>query len=722
MRTLLLSLLLLRVLTAWAQIQPDAMNTASGIKDAGGNQHAPGMLSFIPIDQPAGLPMNFAAAGDGQHSTAAVYEPVKNGVLTPLQLKRLQIAGLRNAYYRAAATDATGKAISGSPAAQVKSDSECAQMPSGRCSAGGTIPSNGSHATRYASEYATGGSGTSASPWTGWETAVTTAPANSHIHFPAGYYNTATGISPTANGLLLTGDGSIATVIRATAAMPYVVGLPSNGTVRQLSIRDMYFEANNLATYGIFDFDNTNYDRSVIENVGTSDAVSHGVVVRRCQMCTLQNVSSWSNGGHGFSFEGANASVGIGLTASGSKKDGIAVRQCTDTTGHGDCALVGMTLQVAVGTSDTTMTVDDASYLPTLPVTFKMAYKEQVTITAETGKVLAVTRGANSTTATAWPAGTQMTGAGGAPFSGGMTFVSTQSESNAHNGASINAGAPVVFTGGWFEANGGGSTTTGDGFRISGPNVVINGIRVTAAHNDNARPSIWAVHLLPGAQNAQIGSMMVGTGGGTGDSQYYAPNIDASLSSGIVGPLARYDGVILSPQVNLRGAPGVIAEKAMNTQQLNKGAVNGYAPLNSGGQPPAPSLPTSATNDYVMTWSSPAVASSFSGSTAYSIMRTARPIKFNQFSLLIANTAAAGAWTTQPSIQISDGTNTCRLAIPNATYLVYGTPVATAGTGCSFAANVTLTMSTVAGMGGTQPNPGKGNIVASYCMTGTAGC
>jgi hypothetical protein len=702
--------------------------------------------------------------------------------------------------------------------------------------AAATATSKVINATRYASQYATGGSGTSASPWTGWETAVTTAPANSHIHFPAGYYSTATGISPAANGLLLTGDGSIATVITATAAMPYVVGLPSNGSVRQLSIRDMYFEANNLATYGIFDFDNTNYDRSMIENVGTSDAVSHGVVVRRCQMCTLRNVSSWTNGGHGFSFEGANASVGIGLTASGSARDGFALRQCTDTTGNSDCGLVGMTLQAAVTATSTTMTVDDASYLPVLPATFNMAYTEQVTITAATGNVLTVTRGANSTTPTAWPAGTQMTGVGGATFSGAMTLVQTQSEANANNGASINTGAPVVFTGGWFEGNGAGSTTAGDGFRISGPNVVINGLRVTAGRNSNASPSIWAVHLLPGAQNAQIGSMMVGSGGGTGDSQYYAPNIDASLSSGTIGPFANNNGNVVSPLVNIGVPVGTITENVVNAQQLNmtsagysinapygvsingsnaanrfafdssgnpalyvgavaqidcsagrcnlppassygytasprlgfpddasttgwahpavdslayysagtqllsmgpggvlvagqtpetqnnKGAVNGYAPLNSSGQVPAANLPVSATSNYLMTWSSPAINSTLSGSASWSIMRTIQPITFKEFSLLITSSSASGTWTTQPNIEVSDGTNTCILTIPNSTYSVYGAPTGTAGTGCSFASGVTLTMYANAGSGGTNPNPGRGNFVATYCMTGATGC
>jgi hypothetical protein len=53
---------------------------------------------------------------------------------------------------------------------------------------------------------ATGGSGTSASPWTGWETAVNALAASTHVHFPAGYYSQSTKITM-KKGWLVDGDG-----------------------------------------------------------------------------------------------------------------------------------------------------------------------------------------------------------------------------------------------------------------------------------------------------------------------------------------------------------------------------------------------------------------------------------------------------------------------------------------------------------------------------------
>ena len=45
------------------------------------------------------------------------------------------------------------------------------------------------------SDLATGGAGTSGSPWTGWETSVNALGLYTHVHFPAGYYSQASKIT-----------------------------------------------------------------------------------------------------------------------------------------------------------------------------------------------------------------------------------------------------------------------------------------------------------------------------------------------------------------------------------------------------------------------------------------------------------------------------------------------------------------------------------------------
>jgi hypothetical protein len=56
--------------------------------------------------------------------------------------------------------------------------------------------------------YATDGAGTSGSPWTGWESALTDNADVKRIHFPAGEYATSSEIIISGNDVILTGDGS----------------------------------------------------------------------------------------------------------------------------------------------------------------------------------------------------------------------------------------------------------------------------------------------------------------------------------------------------------------------------------------------------------------------------------------------------------------------------------------------------------------------------------
>jgi len=66
----------------------------------------------------------------------------------------------------------------------------------------------------YVDQLATAGSGTSGSPWTGWETAVNALSAGTEIYFPAGYYTQASTIQMKP-GWTLRGAGYDATFIKS---------------------------------------------------------------------------------------------------------------------------------------------------------------------------------------------------------------------------------------------------------------------------------------------------------------------------------------------------------------------------------------------------------------------------------------------------------------------------------------------------------------------------
>lgn len=93
---------------------------------------------------------------------------------------------------------------------------------------------------------ATGGVGTLASPWTGWETPLNLVAANLNVHFRAGYYTQATRIE-IKNGWVISGDGENNTVITSAftgtafrsdenPAAPFAALHRSHWTVRDLKL------------------------------------------------------------------------------------------------------------------------------------------------------------------------------------------------------------------------------------------------------------------------------------------------------------------------------------------------------------------------------------------------------------------------------------------------------------------------------------------------------
>jgi hypothetical protein len=72
------------------------------------------------------------------------------------------------------------------------------------------------------SDLATGGAGTAASPWTGWETSVNALGAYTHVHFPGGYYSQGSKITM-KKGWLVTGDGSLSEATVGTGGSTYIM-------------------------------------------------------------------------------------------------------------------------------------------------------------------------------------------------------------------------------------------------------------------------------------------------------------------------------------------------------------------------------------------------------------------------------------------------------------------------------------------------------------------
>ena len=121
----------------------------------------------------------------------------------------------------------------------------------------GILASTAINRTYYANMYATGGDGSAADPWTGWEPSINILPSSSSIHFPNGDYNVSTPIIA-GWAWTITGDGventrlhltnvtanSTSTAIIQTSTNPY-----TSGYAYQVTIQDLYFDGNGK-TYG----------------------------------------------------------------------------------------------------------------------------------------------------------------------------------------------------------------------------------------------------------------------------------------------------------------------------------------------------------------------------------------------------------------------------------------------------------------------------------------
>lgn len=95
-------------------------------------------------------------------------------------------------------------------------------------------------------------------------------------------------------------------------------------------------DANHLAKYAVYLY-HIGGARSAVRHLDAMNALSHGILLRECQILTVENCVSFSNGGDGFRFEGCNGTVATTLTSNLSKGNGITITECKGFSG-------GMTL------------------------------------------------------------------------------------------------------------------------------------------------------------------------------------------------------------------------------------------------------------------------------------------------------------------------------------------------------------------------------------------
>lgn len=99
--------------------------------------------------------------------------------------------------------------------------------------------------------YASGGIGTSASPWTGWDTTITWA-ANTSYYFPSGYYSYATSPNFGLANIRMYGDGIGATVFKFTGSGIALKFDDNVGTTFGMSLADFSVRGNAAATTGLY--------------------------------------------------------------------------------------------------------------------------------------------------------------------------------------------------------------------------------------------------------------------------------------------------------------------------------------------------------------------------------------------------------------------------------------------------------------------------------------
>jgi len=212
-------------------------------------------------------------------------------------------------------------------------------------------------AIKHMDRNATAGVGTSASPWTGWESACTEGDV---CYFPAGWYSTATGLTVTIAAqnvpaeTMIIGDGSEASIIQVTAD---ATALTVNGSgnspdlVEGIIIRDLGFQSSVDLTVPLVQLEEFETQWAIrdvhLRNPTAGINIAKGLYLLNCQMGMVDNLlvraysanndSDFDVGVHIYSDDGiqrgntqfvggqiANAQTGIQITSTGGLLNNIS--------------------------------------------------------------------------------------------------------------------------------------------------------------------------------------------------------------------------------------------------------------------------------------------------------------------------------------------------------------------------------------------------------------
>jgi len=480
--------------------------------------------------------------------------------------------------------------------------------------------------------FASTGNGTTGNCWSGWESGLMAAPAYQSYYFRAGCYNQ----SQTVNlgsmgqaGMVITGAGSALVTINATAAMPYMIRTDGVNLVNlQISGLTLNggFKAPTSSTPAVFEavtglwINRTGYPFSTVKDINVNHTSGTGIIIQNCQMCSASGLYSNYNLGKGIVFLGDN-----GLTAHGTVSqynglayqttyggawtypygNGIEIHACTalDWGSTYQTCVPYMQLAVAANSSQTTLTVTDASYAQVGQIytlgqcpqcgttTGQTSLQEFVHVTAVTNTgtatqpvwVLTVTRGYQSTTAVSQTVGTMLLAENSAtntapysfalPFGGGLTLTgSTVSEDNGGHALWVNSVSPSAVDLLWAEQ----VPNYFDALRFTGPGTSILSGRVDGTANQANTNA--AVHLLPGSNGTHVRGLFWEQDAGA----YWTQNlVDPSVTNYAVE-------AFLYPGTNMTQAwgPGTSANPAESWGGCgvynNAGTIAFSCPLSSG--------------------------------------------------------------------------------------------------------------------------------------------
>lgn len=187
---------------------------------------------------------------------------------------------------------------------------------------------------------ATGGAGTAASPWTGWETSLNLVAQDSRVWFPAGEYTQAS-IITMKKGWVVEGDGKEASTINSSiAGTAFRTAFTANSSnVANLTVRNLRLINSNASNIG----------SGILECAGSyihfSDLSIHGfkfgitlnqsvhVEIHSCTIAAQQGVGIWLVNGPDYITTGSRADLDLSSYSDTYRTNRIHIHDCQNSQG-----------------------------------------------------------------------------------------------------------------------------------------------------------------------------------------------------------------------------------------------------------------------------------------------------------------------------------------------------------------------------------------------------